>query len=91
MKVPANATPAKGGRGNERDVDDDEGEEDLEEHMVGSPRHKKTRELICVQSDEDEPDYEVRVDSDRDIVPTPEINDSLDDIWKECAVISRQV
>ena len=91
VKVQQNATPGKGGRGIERNVVDDEGEEDLEEHMYGSPRHKKSREVKYAQSDEDEPDYEVRVDSDSDTDPTPEVEDPLDDVWKECAVMYRLV
>jgi hypothetical protein len=85
------STAGKRGRGKERDVDDEEGEDDLEGHMFGSPRHKKTRELNCAESVEDVPDFEVPVDSDSDSQPSPVIVDPFDEVWKQVALITSQV
>lgn len=82
------ATPAKDGRGKDRNEDDKDGD-DWKEHTFGSPRHKKPREVKFALSFEDEPDYEVRVDSDRE--PSPEVEDPFAEIWKECAIMARQV
>lgn len=62
-----------------------------EERMFLSPKHKKTRDVVYAESDKEGPDYEVYFDSDSDREPEVEPEDPFDDIWKECAVMARQV
>ena len=87
-----NATHSKRGREKKRNVDGEEGEDDLEEFTFGSPRHSKSREVKYGQIDDlDEPNYEVHVDSDSDREPSPEIEDYFAEIWRELDVMQRQV
>ncbi|KAG0504240.1 hypothetical protein KC19_6G043800 [Ceratodon purpureus] len=82
---------ASEGREKKRNVDGEEGEDDLEEFTFGSPRHSKSREVKYGQIDDlDEPNYEVHVDSDSDREPSPEIEDYFAEIWRELDVMQRQ-